>query len=126
MPYSLQKGIVARRMTLLGPLGPEMTEFSGRRKGGYPRPGHTFRRPGSNFRRQDQSQQRPLRRKNNESRRNQNSSKKQTEASQGTSVVRQEAQPFVEAEGTRAINSTEWGVPELTDTLFSHCKSLND
>lgn len=121
----LQRVGVAKRMTLLGPLGPEMSHFSGRRKGGYPRPGYTFRRPGSNFRRQDHSQHRPPKRKNNEGRRQQSSNKKIIEDSQGTSLVQQEAKPLVDVEATRAVDSDEWGVPDLSDSLFSHCKSLN-
>lgn len=113
-------------MTLLGPLGPEMAQISGRRKDGYPEPGHTFRRPGSNFRRRNPSQQRPRRRKNNENRRNRPSNKKQTEDSKGTSTVRQEAEPVVKTESTPAVTSAEWAVPDLSDTLFNHCKSVYD
>lgn len=122
----MQRANTARRMTLLGPFGPDMTQFSGRRRDGYPRPGHMFRRPGSNFRRQDPSQGRPFRRKNGESRRNQSSNKKQEEDLKESSAVRQEAETFVEDTGTRAVETVEWGVPDLSDSLFNQCKSVCD
>lgn len=95
-------------MGLLGPIGPDVLQITGRRKNGYPRPGTTFRRPGSNFRRRRPSNRKPA------------------EGSKGSSAVRQEVVVGPQPTSTPSITTEEWGVPDLSDSLFSNCKSFID
>ncbi|XP_045136457.1 serine proteinase stubble-like isoform X2 [Portunus trituberculatus] len=93
-------------------------EPTGRRN--YPRPGETFQRPSSTYR-----GGRPNRRTSNRRRPNRKSSsnrstinKRQETDSKQTSAVQQETTVVPKPRFTGVIKSTEWGVPDLTDTLF--------
>ncbi|KAG0721191.1 Serine protease 55 [Chionoecetes opilio] len=84
-----------------------MLQITGRRKYGYPRPGHGFRRPTHAFRRPES---------NNRRRRPRPNRNTEEDSRKGSGGQRDglSAQPTA----APAVSTLEWGVPDLTNTLF--------
>uniref|UniRef100_A0A0P4VWR9 limulus clotting factor C n=1 Tax=Scylla olivacea TaxID=85551 RepID=A0A0P4VWR9_SCYOL len=94
-------------------------EPTGRRQ--YPRPGATFQRPSSTYRgsRPNRRTSANRRRPNRKTTNNRTAANKRPETdSKHTSAARQESAVAPNYRFTGAINSTDWAVPNLNNTLF--------
>ncbi|KAK8386228.1 hypothetical protein O3P69_010734 [Scylla paramamosain] len=94
-------------------------EPTGRRH--YPRPGATFQRPSSTYRgsRPNRRTSANRRRPNRKTTNNRSAANKRPETdSKHTSAARQESAVAPNYRFTGAINSTDWAVPSLNNTLF--------